>query len=261
MKWNYENDIAYENIDIDKIKENRFLFETLAIASFIEITSDVYDANLSEYYKGDDTTVEWLNQTWAPEEIQHGKSLKKYINTVWPEFEWEKYYNVFTKNYLPLCKVDALEPTRAREMVARMVVETGTSTLYKALVNYAKEINEPVLEALTLKISKDEVYHFEMFEKVFKKYKDKEKLTRKEITKILYIRLKEINNEDMKIAFEALQSDESYDAYLQQLSQVAKKHYPYKMATKMFIRPLDLHDSFERIVAMTVSPAFKILGI
>ncbi len=262
MKWHYEKDIAYEDIDADKIKENRYLLETLAVASFIEITSDVYDRNLSEYYKGDDTTVGWLNHTWEPEEIQHGKSLKRYINTVWPQFTWDKQYDLFKKKYLPLCRVDALEPTRAKEMIARMVVETGTSTFYKALANYAKELDEPVLEELALKISKDEVHHFEMFEKVFKKYRDHEKLSRKEITKILYARLREINNEDIKIAFEALQNDdESYDEYMQQTSQFAKKYYPYKMATKMFLRPLGLHNGLESIVATTVSPAFKILGI
>jgi len=31
MKWNYESDIAYENIDIDKIKENRFLLKHLLL--------------------------------------------------------------------------------------------------------------------------------------------------------------------------------------------------------------------------------------
>lgn len=261
MRWNYEKDIAYESIDINRVKNNTYLFKTLIIASFIEITSDVYERNLNEYYKDDEETTQWLEKTWEPEEIQHGNSLKKYINTIWPEFDWEKHYEIFKKNYLPLCKVEALEPTKAGEMIARMVVETGTSTLYKTLMNYAKELNEPILEDLASNISKDEIHHFEMFEKVFKKYKEKEKLTRNDITKILYARLKEINNEDIKIAFEAIESEQSYEEYTLQTKQFAKMYYPYKMATKMFIRPLGLHKSMESAVATIVSPAFKILGI
>jgi rubrerythrin len=261
MKWYYEKDIAYGDIDIEKIKGNAYLFKTLVIASFIEITSSVYEKNLSEHYKNDTETVQWLQQTWEPEEVQHGKALKHYINTVWPEFDWEKHYDIFTKNYVPLCKMEALQPTCAREMIARMVVETGTSTFYKTLEHYAKELDEPVLEDLVSKISKDEIYHFEMFEKVFKKYKNEENLARNDITKILYARLKEVNNEDIKIAFEAIQSEQSYDEYIYQTKQLAKKYYPYKMAAKMFIRPLDLHKSMENAVATISAPAFRILGI
>jgi rubrerythrin len=261
MKWYYEKDIAYESIDIDKVKDNTYLLKTLLIASFIEITSPVYEKNLTEYYKNDNATIGWLQKSWEPEEVQHGKSLKQYINTVWPGFDWEKHYNIFTENYLPLCKVEALEATRAREMIARMVVETGTSTFYKTLANYAKYLNEPVLEDLTLKISKDEVYHFEMFEKVFKKYKDEENLARNDITKILYTRLKDINNEDIKIAFESIQSEQSYDEYIHQTKLFAKQYYPYKMAAKMFIRPLGLNKGMENTVIAIAAPAFRILGI
>jgi len=262
MRWDYKKDIKYDKIDVDSIKDNKYLFKNLVIASFIEITSDVYDMNLSKFYEGDEEMVNWLNNTWEEEEIQHGASLKKYINRVWPEFDWDKHYEVFRKNYLPFCKVEFLEPTRAREMIARMVVETGTSTLYKAIANYAKDLNEPVLVDLALKISKDEVYHFEMFEKVFKKYKEEEKLSRTDIIKILYDRLKEINNEDVKIAFDAVNDDnEDYAKFLEKTKGFAKKYYPYKMATKMFMRPLGLNSMLENMIATTISPAFKILGI
>jgi rubrerythrin len=238
MRWNYKTDIKYDKINTDLIKDNKYLFKNLVIASFIEITSDVYDMNLSKFYEGDEETVNWLNNTWEKEEIQHGDSLKKYINTVWPEFDWDKHYKIFRNNYLPFCKVEYLEDSRAKEMIARMVVETGTSTLYKAIANYAKEINEPVLEDLALKISKDEVYHFEMFEKVFKKYKKEENLSKTDIIKVLYDRLKEINNEDIKIAFYAVNDDnENYEKFLENIKKLAKKHYPYKMATKMYNVP------------------------
>ena len=48
---------------------------------------------------------------------------------------------------------------------------------------------------------------------------------------------------------------------MKEVSQMAKKYYPYKMATKMFIRPLGLNRAVESAFATVVSPAFKILGI
>ena len=261
MKWYYDKDIAYTDIDVDMIKENIYLFKTLVIASFIEITSHIYERNLNKHFKNDNETTQWLQQVWEPEETQHGKSLKRYISTVWPEFDWEKHYKIFTESYLPLCNMGALEPTRAGEMIARMVVETGTSSLYKALANYAIDLNEPVLRDLASRISKDEVCHFEMFEKVFKKYKDEQKLSRNDIMMILYARLREINNEDIKIAFESIQSEQSYDEYIHQTKLFAKQYYPYKMAAKMFIRPLGLNKGMENTVIAIAAPAFRILGI
>ncbi|WP_457605539.1 ferritin-like domain-containing protein [Nitratifractor sp.] len=260
MRWAMDQ-IPYEEIDRERIAKDRFLFKNLVIASFIEITSDVYDRNLSEFFQGDDAVVEWLNNTWEPEELQHGRSLRRYIETVWPDFDWESSYERFRERYLPLCKIELLQETRAREMLARMVVETGTSTLYQAMSRYAHDLNEPVLEELATKISRDEVYHFEAFEEAFVRYKKEEKLSRSEIVKILYARLKEINNEDVNIAYEAIGEDENYEAFIQEVQGFAKKYYPYKMAIKMFMRPLGINQHAENIIASTLQPAFRILGI
>ncbi len=260
-RWDYEKDIDYNKINKENIKDNEFLFTILTIASFIEITSYIYDKNLSLFFKGEEQVVSWLNNTWEIEETQHGKALKKYINCVWPEFDYQEAYERFRKSYLPLCKVEALEDSKAKEMLARMVVETGTSTAYQAIAHYAKDLNEPVLEHLVKLISKDEVYHYEKFEELFKYYKKQEQLSSTDIIKLLYKRAKEINSEDIKIAYEALERKQDYQEYMKEVQKFAKKYYPYKMAIKMFMRPLGLSKFTETIVANSISPIFKVLGI
>jgi hypothetical protein len=95
-----------------------------------------------------------------------------------------------------------------------------------------------------------------------KKNKKEENLSKTDIIKVLYDRLKEINNEDIKIAFYAVNDDnENYEKFLENIKKLAKKHYPYKMATKMFMRPLGLNSMIESAIASTISPAFRILGI
>ena len=47
-RWDYKKDIDYNAIDMQKVKDDSFLFKLLTIASFIEITSDTYAKNLSE---------------------------------------------------------------------------------------------------------------------------------------------------------------------------------------------------------------------
>ncbi len=259
-KWDY-NKINYENIDDSKLKDNKFLFDIICTASFIEITSNIYEQNLIKFYKEDEEIVSWLKQTWMPEEIQHGKSLRKYINTIWKDFDWDEAYSDFKKEYIPLCKLEYLQKSEAKEMLARMVVETGTSTFYKAISKYANDLNEPILKKIAENISKDEIYHFEIFEKYFKKYCKKENISKTEIIKILYSRLKEASNEDVKIAFKNINPSESYEEFNKTVKRFAKKYYPYNMAIKMFIRPLSLNKFVENATAVSLQPAFKILGI
>ncbi len=258
--WDYKK-IDYNSIESKKISENKILFQLVTIASFIEITSDLYEKNLAEFYTGDIFTVNWLANTWEPEEIQHGKALKKYIQTVWPLFDWENAYNNFRNEYAALCTIDEFQPTRAREMLARMVVETGTSTFYKALHRYAEELGEPILAKIATNISKDEVYHYDMFEEVFKKYNQEEKLSRGDITKIIYARLKEANDEDVSIAFKHINADASYEEFKKEIKHFAKIYYPYNTSVKMLMRPLKLNKYVEKATASTIEKALKVLGI
>ena len=268
MRWHYE-DIDYASINTEAIKDIDFLFYLITSASFIEITSDVYEKNLATFYAGDRQIVEWLANVWEPEEIQHGKALRRFVHTVWPEFDWEKSYHRFLDLYLPHCTIEEFQPTKAKEMLARMVVETGTSTFYKAIENYSKDLQTPILAQIAHNISKDEVYHYDMFEKIYQKYNEEEHLGRDDIVKVIYDRLKEVDGEDARLAFRALweerentpYEDSYYEAHKKEVSRFAKKYYPYNMAIKMLLRPLRLNKTVENISVPVIKGALKILGI
>ncbi len=269
MKWDYMKDIDYSAIDIIKVRENHFLFYLLTIASFIEITSETYAENLSDYYYDNPEAVKWINDSWQKEEVQHGKALRNYILHVWPEFTWEKAYDRFLELYLPLCNTDSFQSTKGLEMLARMIVETGTSTMYKAFEDYAKSFNEPVLAHLSHCIYKDEVNHYGYFDRYFKYYNESEKLERKEILKVIVQRLKEARSEDIEMGYQSMYEIEnsgvynptSYEIFKKELKKLAKKHYPYSMAIKMMMRPLNLNKVVEMSVVPVVRGAMKILGI
>ena len=76
----------------DLVRDDERLFYLLASASFIEITSDLYTGNLVEFYRCDAEIVDWLERYWQKEELQHGAALKRYVQTAWPEFDWEDAY-------------------------------------------------------------------------------------------------------------------------------------------------------------------------
>ena len=267
--WDYRKDIDYGSIDIAKIKENRFLFHLLAIASFIEIASETYAKNLSAYYHENAEAVAWINGTWEKEELQHGEALKAYVSRVWPEFPWQKAYSRFLALYLPLCNLGALQPTKGLEMVARMIVETGTSTMYRAFEEYGKSLGEPVFAHLSHLIYKDEVNHYSHFNRYFNHYNRSENSGRKKILKVIVQRLKEAGNEDIEIAFQSIHETEhdgnfdpaSYEAFKKELNTMAKKYYPYPMAIKMTMHPLHLNKAVEATMIPVVRGAMKVLGI
>lgn len=154
-------------------------------------------------------------------------------------------------------------------MLARMIVETGTSTMYRAFEDYAKNLKEPVLAVLTHYIYKDEVNHYSYFDRYFKYYNESENLGRTEILKVIVQRLKEASSEDVEIGFQSIYEIQnstdydpaSYETFKIKLNKLAKKHYPYSMAIKMTMQPLNLNKALETTMVPVVRGAMKVLGI
>ncbi len=192
------DDIPYGAIDRGAIAGDECFFHLIAAASFIEITSDAYTKNLVEFCAGEPEVVDWLEHGWQHEEVQHGHALRRYVETVWPEFDWERAYQSFMTEYARLCSVEFYAPTRALEMAGRCVVETGTSSFYRMLADAAPE---PVLRQLTALISNDEIDHYKHFYRYFRLFAAKERPSRWAVAKTLLARIAEIDNEDGAIAF------------------------------------------------------------
>ncbi|HIH2651121.1 TPA: ferritin-like domain-containing protein, partial [Burkholderia cenocepacia] len=196
MPWRIE-DIDLNRIDRQRAAANEDLLLLLCASSFIESGSDLYTSNLSEFFNDDPEVSAWLNNAWEHEELQHGRALKAYIAHVWPEFDWDTAFANFFAEYSKTCSVEAFEKTRALEMVARCVVETGTATLYRAINECS---DEPVLKEITDNIRTDEVRHYKHFFKFFKKYNQVEGNGRLAVLGALARRVMEIKNEDSEIA-------------------------------------------------------------
>jgi hypothetical protein len=262
--WSVE-DIDYESIDGSLIHDNAELFYLLAAASFVEITSDLYTKNLIEFFQGDAEIENWLANFWELEEVQHGTALKRYVQAVWPEFDWEDAYRGFFEEYGRACTMDALAENHALEMVARCVVETGTSSFYRTLSDASPE---PVLKQITANISSDEVRHYKHFYRYFLDYKDRERPGRVAILRQLWKRGTDVKAEDAYIAFkhvfrvrnpgEAF-TQEAYDEFRASFRRIGRTLFPYEMAVKMILKPLDLSPPVGRFVQPAVETTARFL--
>jgi hypothetical protein len=255
-------EIPFQDLDRDQVRDDRQLFHGLAAASFVEITADLYTTNLVEYYRGDDEVTDWLSQQWEPEELQHGAVLKRYVETAWPEFDWNGAYRGFFEEYSRCCGVEGFAGTRALELAARCVVETGTSTFYRAL---SEMTDEPVLKRIATLISADEVRHYKHFYRFLRRYHACEGTSRLAIARTLWRRMTEVDAEDGLIAFKhvfltANPGDEfqpgDYDEFRARARLLAMRHYPFDMAVRMMLKPLELSPPVVRaIVPPIVSTA------
>ncbi len=198
--WSVD-DIPYHALAYDQVRDDQRLFHILASASFIEITSDLYTRNLVEFFQDDREVVEWLERRWEREELQHGAALKRYVQTAWPDFDWEAAYKLFFAEYSQCCTVEQLAGTRALEMAARCVVETGTATFYRMMSELSRE---PVLKRLAAEISADEVRHYKHFYRYFQRYRSVEQPSRVSILRTLLNRAAEVEAEDAFYAFKAV---------------------------------------------------------
>ena len=66
--WSVD-EIRFDEIERDRIKEDTQLLYLLTSASFIEITSDLYTRNLVEFFGADREIVQGLEERWEPEEL------------------------------------------------------------------------------------------------------------------------------------------------------------------------------------------------
>ena len=261
--WSVD-DIPYHALAADRVRDDRRLFHILASASFIEITSDLYTRNLVEFFQDDREIVEWLVSRWEREELQHGAALKRYVQTAWPDFDWEAAYKIFFAEYSQCCTVEQLAGTRALEMAARCVVETGTATFYRMMSDLS---HEPVLKRLAAEISADEVRHYKHFYRYFQRYRAVEQPSRVAVLRTLLNRAAEVEAEDAFYAFKAVFGvsnpgvefqKRDYAAYRDGAVQLTKSHFPHGMAVKMLLKPLGLSPMVGRAMLPAITSAMRL---
>ncbi|NUU04478.1 ferritin-like domain-containing protein [Herbaspirillum robiniae] len=255
--WAVE-DIDFTCIDVERVRKDEDLFYLVACASFIESGSDLYTHNLVEYYRGDAEVEGWLRGQWEREELQHGAALRAYVLHVWPEFDWERAYRGFLDEYSGYCKVELLEPTRAQELAARCVVETGTSAYYRAL---ARATDEPVLKHLAGLIANDEVNHYKHFYKYFRRYRSQENIGRSRVLGTLGRRTLELRNEDADCAIRhvvqvykpELAADPARVRELaSRMSRTVRVNLKPETTIKMIMRPLELPAALQAMIEFPI---------
>ena len=202
------DDIPWHQFDASKVKPEHV--SLMKAAAMVEHNGLDYARYLLEVFT-DDAGFREDAERWGLEEVQHGQALRKWAELADPAFDFDTRFADFQVGYqLPKNVSGSVRGSRTGELVARCVVETGTSSYYSALKDAT---DEPVLKIICGHIAADEFRHYKLFYSYFKRYLEQEQIGPVKRLGIALGRLAESEDDELAYAFYAAHrtGDEPYD--------------------------------------------------
>lgn len=176
------------------------LVRIVKAASLVEHNGLDYATYLCNVFH-DDSGFQDTARHWAHEEVQHGEALARWAELADPAWSFTASFKRFTDGYsLPLDASESVRGSRTGELIARCIVETGTSSYYTALAEAARE---PVLRQICRNIAADELRHYKLFYTAMKRYQDAERLGRWGRLRIGLGRILESEDDELAYAYYA----------------------------------------------------------
>lgn len=156
------DDIQWSRFDASKVDHG--LLQAVKAASLVEYNAPDYVTYLKRVFKDSDANILASIDHWGIEETQHGLALGRWAEMADPSFDFKAAFTRFREGYKAphffSDEITSIRGSRRGEMVARCVVETGTSSFYSAIREAAEE---PVLREVAGRIAADEFRHYKLF--------------------------------------------------------------------------------------------------
>lgn len=221
-----------------------YLFYSCSIISFLESRVDTYVENLEPFFGGSRDILEWLEKIWLPEEQEHGRLMKRYVEKSWPNFRWDRGFEEFSNLYIPQCATEKLRRSIGLEALARCVTETEATMIYRCLASYS---SDPELTSILKRMSADEVRHYRKFRDLHIRFELIENNSFLSKARTVLYRSKLVRDEDLALAFKPLNDSWSgvppfkpwsYEEYLRFTASIMRKHFPFSQGKRMLFHPL-----------------------
>ena len=229
------DDIPWDRFERDKLDPE--LVRIVKAASLVEHNGGAYAHHLCRIF-ADDPDFQETARRWGEEEIQHGRALARWAAIADPSFDFDAAFSRFQEGF----KVDfdaakSRRGSRSGEMVARCIVEVGTSSYYTALREAAAE---PVLKEICRHIAADELRHYRLFHKNLGRCLARERMGRWARLKIALGRVAESEDDELAYAYYAAnEADRPYRrrdysrAYARRAYAVYRPHHVERMVAML----------------------------
>ncbi|MGH6952849.1 MAG: ferritin-like domain-containing protein [Alphaproteobacteria bacterium] len=192
------DDIAWRRFDPALVDPD--MIKLAKAASVVERNGIAYARYLGDVFH-DDPEFQVLANGWAEEEVQHGRALARWAALADPGFDFEGSFRRFADTIrLPIGISRSVRGSRVGELVARCIVEVGTSMYYSALGAAARE---PVLKEICRRIAADELRHYKMFYAHLRRYVERERIAPWRRLWVAIRRIGEVGDDELAFAYYA----------------------------------------------------------
>ncbi len=201
-RWTPE-DIPWGQFDPSLVDPD--ILKIVKAASLVERNSGDYAHYLCNVFD-DDAGFQKAARAWAAEEVQHGDVLGRWAELADSEFDFGESFKRFTDGFrLPLEATESVRGSRAGELVARCIVEVGTSSYYTAL---GGATDEPALKEICKRIAADEFRHYKLFYTYLRRYLESEGLSVWGRLRVALGRITESEDDELAYAYYAANGDD-----------------------------------------------------
>jgi rubrerythrin len=239
--WRIE-DVAWDRFDPAAVDQS--LVPLVKAAAMVERNGRDYALYLGGVFH-DDPDFRQAAEYWAEEEVQHGDALARWAALADPGWDFVAAFERYRAGYSIKTDADAsIRGSRTGELIARCMVETGTSSYYTALGEAAAE---PVLKQVCKLIAADEYRHFKLFYDHMRRYLARENLGMVGRLRVALGRIGESEDDELAYAYhcgnepesQAFQHDRCTAAYM--AGAMACYHYHHvERSTGMVLKTVGL---------------------
>jgi rubrerythrin len=216
-RWTLD-DIPWDRFDAARVDPS--LVAVAKTASLVERNAADYAAYLRSVF-ADDPEFSEAARYWADEETQHGLALGRWAKLADPAFDFDDALRRFVAGYrIPIAATASVRGSRSGELIARCVVESGTSSFYSAVRDSTEE---PVIKAISHRIAGDEFRHYKLFYDYLQRYLSRERLWRLQRVRVASGRLLEIDDDELSFAYHCANRPES-EPYDRKAANIAYTH-------------------------------------
>lgn len=156
------DEVRWDQFDATKLEPK--LLAAVKAASLVEYNAPDYVNYLKRVFRDAPVQTQADLERWGEEEVQHGLALGRWAEMADPSFDFQDAFARFRAGYhAPHFASDeavSIRGSRRGEMIARCVVECGTSSYYSAIRDATAE---PVLKEVAARIAADEFRHYRLF--------------------------------------------------------------------------------------------------
>nr|WP_068428754.1 ferritin-like domain-containing protein [Magnetospirillum sp. XM-1]CUW37425.1 conserved protein of unknown function\ len=205
--WSVD-DIGWGRLDPRRVDSD--LLKVVKAAAMVERNAADYTLYLGRVFRDDPEFVALLGQ-WRDDEIRHGDTLGRYAELADPGYDFAARCRRFADGYrIPVEAEVSVRGSATGELLARCIVETGTSSFYSAVRDSSRE---PLLREICHRIAGDEFRHYKLFYDAMRRTQDRDRLPLWRRVLVVVRRIRESDDDELAYAWHAANEpdDMAYD--------------------------------------------------